>query len=77
MESKGSLGVADQSLALHRTLIRDKDNPAVADQIPIQGMALRLRRTPMALHLHNTVPHLISRVAQVMDMHPRSKRLDQ
>ena len=38
-------------------------------------MPHHLRKTPMALLLHNTVPRLINRV--VMDMHPHSKRLDQ
>jgi hypothetical protein len=71
MEGKGSLVAADQSLALHRTLIKDRDNPAVADQNLIQDMVLR--RIPMAHHLPNTVPLLISRAVTDTAMRHRSK----
>jgi hypothetical protein len=81
MEGKGSLVVADQkSLALHRTLIKDRDNPAVADQNLIQDMVLRripmahhLPRIPMVHHLPNTVPLLISRAVTDTAMRHRSK----
>jgi hypothetical protein len=80
MEGKGSLVVADQSLALHRTLIKDRDNLAVADQNLIQGMVLR--RIPMGHHLPriltphhlpNMVPLLISRAVTDTAMRHRSK----
>ncbi len=78
-----------QIIMLHKILMKDRDNLPV-EQTHIQDMVLHrtptvlrtltahhLRKTPMVLLLHNTVSHLISRVATDMDMHPHSKRLDQ
>jgi len=78
MEGKDNLATAGQNLiqviVLHKILMKDRANLPAAQTL-IQDMVLR--RTPMVLLLHNTVPHLISRVATVMDLYPHSKRLDQ
>src|SRR5207245_4321574 len=93
MEGKDNLATVGQNLIqiimLHKILMKDRDNLPV-EQTHIQDMVLHrtptvlrtltahhLRKTPMVLLLHNTVSHLISRVATDMDMHPHSKRLDQ